>query len=294
MEERDSITGSTMEERAQSLLDTGLGSDCKFVVGDDKNKVIIDASKAFLIRASPVFERMFFSQFQVTEPIEVPDIEPDVFKTMLRFIYGCKWSFESNDQAVKLCYAANKYMIAELLARCEEYLWPNNVENVWTALLVANLYSLEKLRNAAIQIIHDNSYAIVENPDVANITQNCLLTIVKGRILRIHTEVLVFRMCVQWATARCEEKGLAVNGHHLRSELGEILKYIRFLAMEPEEFVLEVVRTGILIAEESLSILSFLVTGGKTPPPFGLCPVKTTRINDYYLEVTYDGYIDAS
>ncbi|PSN56800.1 hypothetical protein C0J52_02695 [Blattella germanica] len=76
------VKGTTMKERTQSLLDTGLGYDCEFLVGSDDNKVLFKASKAFLIRASPVFERMFIGGLQTSYPVEVPDIEPEVFKVV--------------------------------------------------------------------------------------------------------------------------------------------------------------------------------------------------------------------
>ena len=69
-----------------------------------------------------------------------------------RYMYGCKWSFESNEQAVSVCYGAHKYMLKELLDRCVEYLWPNSVEELWPALHCASLYQLENLKEASLRV----------------------------------------------------------------------------------------------------------------------------------------------
>ncbi|KAJ9599935.1 hypothetical protein L9F63_009763 [Diploptera punctata] len=80
------LKGTTMAERAQSLLDTGLGSDCEFIVGSQDSKVAFKACRTLLARASPVFERMFYGGLQTTNPIQVPDIEPEVFQLMLHSV----------------------------------------------------------------------------------------------------------------------------------------------------------------------------------------------------------------
>ncbi|XP_068085064.1 BTB/POZ domain-containing protein 3 [Anabrus simplex] len=278
MEQQVSLSGSTINERSQSLLETGLGSNCIFIVGE--SKVYFSAIKGFLIRVSPVFERMFYGELRETEPTEVPDIEPDVFNTMLRFIYGCDWSFKSNAKAVELCYAAHKYMIHDLLQRCVEHLWPTTISDVWTALEVGNLYSLPELRDAAMKIINENSSAVLESSDILHISQDCLTDILRGNALEIPNEMDVFKMCYKWALTQCEQKGLAVDGPTLRNELGEALNHIRFLVMGSKEFVDDVITTGILTTEESLDILCFLVMEGRYCLSSKLCTSREKRIPD--------------
>ncbi|KAJ4429451.1 hypothetical protein ANN_21620, partial [Periplaneta americana] len=145
------LKGSTMEERAQSLLETNIGSDCDFLVGSEENKVLFKANKIFLTKASPVFERMFYGGLQPSYPIEVPDIEPEVFHLMLN-------------------------------------------------------------------------------------------------------------------------TGLIANERHLRNEVEDLIKYIRFLSMSSAEFAEGPGESDLLTTEEKLAILKTIVTNGNIPPPSNICP----------------------
>nr|CAD7434310.1 unnamed protein product [Timema monikensis] len=47
--------------------------------------------------------------------INMTDIDPDVFVIMLKYAYRASWKFESKAQAVEVLYAADKYMLDELM-----------------------------------------------------------------------------------------------------------------------------------------------------------------------------------
>ncbi|XP_069686380.1 BTB/POZ domain-containing protein 2-like isoform X2 [Periplaneta americana] len=200
------LKGSTMEERAQSLLETNIGSDCDFLVGSEENKVLFKANKIFLTKASPVFERMLYGGLQPSYPIEVPDIEPEVFHLMLKYMYGCKWTFESNEQAVSVCYGAHKYMLKELLDRCVEYLWPCCVDDVWIALQCASLYYLNDLKKASLQIVQVNSHEFFASRNFEHLGKSSLIDILQLDYMNVTSEIEIFESVNQWAIAQCTEK----------------------------------------------------------------------------------------
>lgn len=108
-------------ERAANWLESGLGSDCTFVVGAEQ--YVFRAHRMILVLASPVFETMLYENMaEKNTPIIISDIHHKIFKALLTFIYTEQLEISSVDEACDLCYAADKYRLPELKIKCREYL----------------------------------------------------------------------------------------------------------------------------------------------------------------------------
>jgi speckle-type POZ protein len=91
------------------------------------------AHQNILATRSKVFAAMFQypTKENLTNKIEIQDIEPEVFQELLRFIYTGRLSITSMEtMATRLFIAADKYLLEELKMKCENYLVhhmsPNN------------------------------------------------------------------------------------------------------------------------------------------------------------------------
>jgi speckle-type POZ protein len=91
------------------------------------------AHKLILATRSEVFAAMFQhpTKENLSNQIEIQDIEPELFQELLRFIYTGRLSITSMEtMAVRLFIAADKYLLEELKMKCENYLVhhmsPNN------------------------------------------------------------------------------------------------------------------------------------------------------------------------
>ena len=96
-------------------------SDVSFNIGGRQ----FPAHKSILAAKSEVFEAMFQhpTKENFTNPIEIEDIEPDVFHELLRFIYTGRLSRKTMETlAVGLLIAADKYLLEDLKVKCENYL----------------------------------------------------------------------------------------------------------------------------------------------------------------------------
>ncbi|KAG8432286.1 hypothetical protein GDO86_016795 [Hymenochirus boettgeri] len=114
------------------------------------------AHKSILAARSPVFSAMFEHPMQESRKnrVYIHDVDPDVFKEMMRFIYTGKVSHLDNI-ADKLLAAADKYALERLKVMCEESLCNNlTVENVADVLILADLHSAEQLKAQAIDFIN--------------------------------------------------------------------------------------------------------------------------------------------
>ncbi|XP_029702160.1 speckle-type POZ protein-like A isoform X2 [Takifugu rubripes] len=138
-----------------SLWEQSRFTDCSLWVRGQEFK----AHRAILAARSPVFKAMFEHEMKDTKKffqnrVDIADIEPDVFKEMMRFVYtGRAPNLEK--MADNLLAAADKYALKRLKVMCEEALCNSlSVENVADTLILADLHSAEQLKAQAIDFIN--------------------------------------------------------------------------------------------------------------------------------------------
>ena len=125
-------------------------SDVTFCIGDRE----FPAHKVILVTRSKVFASMFEYETKenLTNQIEIEDIEPEVFQELLRFIYTGEVSLhEMETIAAGLLIAADKYLLDGLKMICENYLLRYiSPENCVVLLLNGDLENpTERLKEAA-------------------------------------------------------------------------------------------------------------------------------------------------
>ncbi|XP_028617451.1 TD and POZ domain-containing protein 1-like [Grammomys surdaster] len=135
------------------LWKNSLFSDCCLLVDGHEFR----AHKAILAARSPVFRAMFEHEMKekLTNRIEIHDLDPQVFKEMMGFIYTGKMPhFHSHSMATGVLAAADKYGLEDLMAMCEDALCRNfSVENAAYTLILADLHSRNHLKTQALDFI---------------------------------------------------------------------------------------------------------------------------------------------
>ncbi|XP_053453548.1 speckle-type POZ protein-like isoform X3 [Nycticebus coucang] len=127
-------------------------TDCSFFVRGHE----FQAHKSVLAARSPVFNAMFEHEMEESKKnrVEINDLDPEVFKEMMRFIYTGK-APNLDKMADNLLAAADKYALERLKVMCEEALCSNlSVENVADTLVLADLHSAEQLKAQTIDFIN--------------------------------------------------------------------------------------------------------------------------------------------
>ncbi|KAL4636259.1 speckle-type POZ protein-like A isoform X1, partial [Arapaima gigas] len=130
-------------------------TDCSLYVGGQEFK----AHKSILAARSPVFNAMFEHEMEESKKnrVDISDVDPDVFKEMMGFIYTGK-APNLDKMADNLLAAADKYALERLKVMCEEALCSSlSVENVADILILADLHSAEQLKAQAIDFINRQS-----------------------------------------------------------------------------------------------------------------------------------------
>ncbi|XP_028638504.1 TD and POZ domain-containing protein 5-like [Grammomys surdaster] len=137
----------------KELSENSLFTDCCLLVGGYEFR----AHKAILAARSPVFRAMFEHEMKegLTNRVEIQDLDPQVFKEMMGFMYTGKVPhFQSYWMTIGVLAAADKYGLEDLMARCEDSLrWNLSLENVAHILIMADLHSRKCLKTQALDFI---------------------------------------------------------------------------------------------------------------------------------------------
>lgn len=153
-----STNNNTHHEEEVEVKDQLLpSSSSKLATGDAHHHQVheIKAHKVLLAARSPVFESMLTNGMieSSSNVIEVSDIDYEVMKEMIDFIYT---GFVSNlkKYALDLLFAAEKYHLSGLRIICENYLKTHlNQDNVVSVLLASDLLSLNGLRSVCMEFL---------------------------------------------------------------------------------------------------------------------------------------------
>ncbi|XP_076305181.1 protein roadkill-like isoform X3 [Tachypleus tridentatus] len=122
------------------------------------------AHKAILAARSPVFAAMFEHEMEEKKQnrVEITDMDHEVLREMLRFIYTGK-APNLEKMADDLLAAADKYALERLKVMCEEALCSNlSVETAADVLTLADMHSAEQLKAHAIDFINTHATDVLE------------------------------------------------------------------------------------------------------------------------------------
>ena len=132
----------------------------------------IGANKNVLMDQSPVFDAMFQHGMKESKTgrIAIKDIDPDVFKQLLYFIYSGRTKTPLTEENVQpLFVAADKYDVKDLQEECIFYIRVNNFIDM---MIFAHLYSIEELEDEAIEFAIWNSREIAVQDEFADLIKN--------------------------------------------------------------------------------------------------------------------------
>ena len=166
-------------------------ADVHFIVGNDSNKERIAAHKLILSIGSPVFNAMFHGtgqqmiELSVNE-IEIPDIEPIAFRSLLRYLYTDDVCIEA-DTVMSVLYTAKKYAVNALEKECVEFLKKNiRSDNAFMLLSQARLFDEINLADLCLQIIDKNSIESFSSEYFLDIDLDLLISVLKRETLSVY------------------------------------------------------------------------------------------------------------
>ncbi|XP_052575306.1 speckle-type POZ protein-like [Peromyscus californicus insignis] len=150
----------TLADELGELWASSHFTDCYLVVAGQE----FQAHKAILAARSPVFRAMFEHDMEEskTNRVEIHDLEPQVFKAMMDFIYtGTAPDLDS--MAAAVLAAADKYGLEHLKVMCEDALCRDfSVENAAHTLFLADLHNAGQLKTQTLDFITAHASEVSE------------------------------------------------------------------------------------------------------------------------------------
>jgi speckle-type POZ protein len=136
------------------------------------------AHKSILAARSKFFAAMFEhpTKENLTNQIEVEDVEPDVFQGILRFIYTGRLSESTmGKMSVRILAAADKYLLDQLKAECEtQLIYRMSTKNCLELLLITDehhsafhlrKYAVEFFRRFSAEVMATDEWKKAEQED---------------------------------------------------------------------------------------------------------------------------------
>ncbi|PUZ50623.1 hypothetical protein GQ55_6G072300 [Panicum hallii var. hallii] len=147
------------------LLETEEGVDVTFSVGGVKFK----AHKMVLATRTPVFRAEVYGPMREagTKAIVIEDVQPDVFRAFLHFIYS-----DSLPPLDDLRVDDYGEMIRHLLVAADRYAM-ERLKTVATTLALADQHNCDKLKDACIEFMTNMMDAVVATQGYKNLKRTC-------------------------------------------------------------------------------------------------------------------------
>jgi speckle-type POZ protein len=147
------------------LLETQSMADVTFIVKNEE----IGAHSAIVFSASSVLSTMLEKdKFKGhTRTVEIEDMEPVVFKEMLRYLYtGRAPKMDEDEMTEPLFLAANKYQIEGLKDLCEQSLISTlDEQTIVHYLVLAHLHSAPQLLEASFKFLVEHKKEVWTRPE---------------------------------------------------------------------------------------------------------------------------------
>ncbi|CAL5007523.1 unnamed protein product [Urochloa decumbens] len=175
------VPPSDLPEHLGTMLEEGDGADVTFEVQGES----IPAHRAVVASRSPVFKAELHGQMKERreDHIAISDMQPDVFKGLLRFIYTDSLpnmddlsKSDSLEMARHLLVAADRYAMDRLQLVCARILSKSlDVENMSTTLGLADRHGCSALKDACIEYIisSDRMDDVVKTEGYARLKSSC-------------------------------------------------------------------------------------------------------------------------
>lgn len=277
-------TKTSVKERFSFMFNNEILADVHFIVGRGEAQERIPAHKFVLSVGSAVFDAMFNGTLATKgDEIDLPDIEPAAFLSLLRFLYSDEVQI-GPETVMTTLYTAKKYVVPALEKACVDFLERNLCsENAFLLLTQARLFDEPQLANLCLDNIDKNTNEAFSADGFPDVDLSTLTAVLERDTLRIK-ESKLFQAIQRWAEAECLRRHIPVTGENQRAALGSALSLVRFPLMTVEEFASGPAQSGILTDRETVQLFLYFTVNPK--PSVGFLDVPRSCMSGKELTVT--------
>ncbi|RIA94276.1 hypothetical protein C1645_873541 [Glomus cerebriforme] len=230
--------------------------DITIEVGIDPYVKIFRAHMVILNYRSPYLQRILSTNQKKNDGtlnnIKLPNILPEIFQIILRYIYSGRLSLKEYDATdiIKILISANELGLQEIIPYLESYLIENNTN--WMEQNFDLIYetsfkndSFSELQKYCINLINEKPDKIFESTNFTSIPEKLLLSIIQSENLQMN-EIQVWNYVIKWGLAKNPE--LSSNPTNfskddfntLKNTLQKYIPFIKFYKLTSKEFLYQV------------------------------------------------------
>ncbi|CAJ0936107.1 unnamed protein product, partial [Mesorhabditis belari] len=263
----------TLKERLTFMYCNDILADVYFIVGKDENRQRIPAHRFVLSIGSVVFDAMFNGGLTPNSPsrdpleIELPDVEPCAFLSLLRFLYSDEVSI-GPDSVMTTLYTAKKYAVPALETACVDFLKKSlAADNAFMLLTQARLFDEPQLTELCLEKIDKDTVSALNAESFTEIDHDTLCLVLARDTLRVK-ESQLFQAVVAWAKEECQRRDESPTSENKRAIIGKALQLIRFPLMTIEEFAQTAAQSGLLTDRQMVELFMYYTVNPKPQTVF--------------------------
>jgi len=211
---------NSVRERNSAMFNNSLMADIHFLVGPASSPRRIPAHRYVLATGSTVFYAMLYGGLADVdcEDIAVPDVDPEAFLGLLKYLY-CDDIYLEPDTVLATLYAAKKYIVPHLARECVKYLETSlTARNACLLLSQSRLFEEPELMQRCWDVIDAQAEIALKSEGFTDIDFHTLQTILTRETLNCG-EITVFHAAREWARAECVRREEEPSPENMRSAL---------------------------------------------------------------------------
>ena len=169
----------SVRERNSAMFNNSLMADIHFLVGPASSPKRIPAHRYVLATGSTVFYAMLYGGLADAdcEDIAVPDVDPEAFLGLLKYLY-CDDIYLEPDTVLATLYAAKKYIVPHLARECVKYLETSlTARNACLLLSQSRLFEEPELMQRCWDVIDAQAEIALKSDGFTDIDFHTLQTI---------------------------------------------------------------------------------------------------------------------
>ncbi|XP_022101794.1 BTB/POZ domain-containing protein 19-like isoform X2 [Acanthaster planci] len=215
-------------KQMKRLINSKDFSDIKFIVGDSRKQ--IRAHRCILASRCEVFRAMFADQNNKEDtPYVMSDVDPDVFLTVLEFIYtNCVALSTKNAFEVLSC--SIEYGLDDLRKVCVAFLMDSlSVSSCCEVLQSAVSYGQEDLKAKALAFIDKNTQSVIKTKGFQELSAEAVCCTLQSSKLTAD-EPDIIAAVREWAAANS-----TLTRQPMQKVIQSVVRHIRLALLAPDE-----------------------------------------------------------
>ncbi|CAB4433239.1 unnamed protein product [Rhizophagus irregularis] len=244
-----------LSQNLLEILEDNEFYDVTIEVGNDPYVKIFRSHMVILNYRSPYLRRILSTNTNkknddgILVHIKLPNIFPEIFQMILRYIYGGRLSLEEYDTSdiIKILIAANELSLQELITRLQSFLIENKknwMEKNFNLIYKTSFEndSFLKLRNFCTELISNKPEKIFNSIDFISLSEKPLISLIQHDNLQMNV-IQIWEHVLKWGIA--QNPGLSSDPssyskddfNTLKNTLQQFIPFIKFFNLNHKEFL---------------------------------------------------------